>query len=61
MKVLHNGVLIHQDVEVTGPTRASPFEPENEGPTGPLMLQGDHGPVAFRNIRIRQLADAAAE
>jgi hypothetical protein len=23
-----------------------------EAATGPLMLQGDHGPVAFRNIKV---------
>ena len=23
-----------------------------EHPTGPLLLQGDHGPVAFRGIRV---------
>ena len=23
-----------------------------EAPTGPLMFQGDHGPVAYRNIKI---------
>jgi hypothetical protein len=28
-------------------------------PAGPLMLQGDHGPVAFRNIRIQSLAISA--
>lgn len=61
VKVLHNGVLVHENVEVTGPTRASPFEPDSEGPAGPLMLQGDHGPVAYRNIRIRPLVDAGAE
>ena len=22
---------------------------------GPILLQGDHGPVAFRNIRVRPL------
>jgi hypothetical protein len=26
-----------------------------EAPLNPLMLQGDHGPVAFRNIYIRPL------
>ena len=26
-----------------------------ERPAGPLMLQGDHGPVAFRNVRIKLL------
>jgi sugar phosphate isomerase/epimerase len=46
--VVHNGVLVHRDIEVTGPTRASAFE--DEKPLGPLMLQGDHGPVAYRNI-----------
>lgn len=49
LEVIHNGILIHQDVEVTGPTRSSAFQ--DEQPSGPLMLQGDHGPVAFRNIR----------
>lgn len=51
VKVIHNGVLIHENVEVTGPTRAAHFN--DEKPTGPLMLQGDHGPVAYRNIRLR--------
>lgn len=49
-KVVHNGVLVHRDVELTGPTRASAYN--DEQPLGPLMLQGDHGPVAYRNIRI---------
>jgi len=47
-KVAHNDVVIHEDVELTGPTRASAYN--DEKPTGPLMLQGDHGPVAYRNI-----------
>ena len=49
-KVMHNGMLIHADVELTGPTRASAWN--DEKPAGPIMLQGDHGPVAYRNIRI---------
>jgi sugar phosphate isomerase/epimerase len=49
-KVVHNGIDVHFDVELSGPTRASVFN--DEKPTGPLMLQGDHGPVAYRNIRI---------
>jgi hypothetical protein len=55
VKVVHNGKVIHENVEVTGPTRASTFN--DEKPTGPLMLQGDHGPVAYRNLRIRPLAE----
>ncbi|MEP6668313.1 MAG: DUF1080 domain-containing protein [Chthoniobacter sp.] len=50
LKVVHNGVTIHENVEVTGPTNAAAFA--DEKPLGPLMLQGDHGPVAFRNLRI---------
>ncbi len=49
IRVELNGVTIHEDVELTGPTRAAAFD--NEAAVGPLMLQGDHGAVAFRNIR----------
>ncbi|WP_338868144.1 family 16 glycoside hydrolase [Spirosoma sp. SC4-14] len=49
LRVELNGVVIHEDVELTGPTRAAGFDDEKA--MGPLMLQGDHGPVAFRNIR----------
>ena len=51
MKVIHNGVLVHENVEVTGPTNAAAYA--DEKPTGPVMLQGDHGPVAFRNLRVK--------
>lgn len=44
-----NGVTIHEDVELLGPTRGSASE---EKAVGPLRLQGDHGAVAFRNITI---------
>lgn len=50
VKVLHNGEVIHEDVEVTGPTRSPGFH--DEAPVGPIMVQGDHGPVAYRNIRL---------
>jgi len=43
-----NGTRVQENAEVTGPTRASAFDDETD--MGPLMLQGDHGPVAFRNI-----------
>ena len=51
VKVLHNGVLIHENVELTGPTRGSLFE--DEASAGPLRLQGDHGPIAYRNLWIK--------
>ncbi|TAK22556.1 MAG: DUF1080 domain-containing protein [Chloroflexota bacterium] len=52
-RVLFNGTLIHRDVECTGPTRGS-WKPIDVA-RGPLRLQGDHGPVAYRNVRMRQL------
>lgn len=53
LEVRLNGVLVQKNEEVTGPTRASWFEDEKR--TGPLMLQGDHGPIAYRNVRIVRL------
>jgi predicted neuraminidase len=51
LRVVHNGVLVHENVAVDGPTRASMEYPE--APTNPLMIQGDHGPVALRNVCYR--------
>ncbi len=53
LRVLYNGVAVQENVEVDGPTRAAMDIPE--AALNPLMLQGDHGPVAFRNIYIRPL------
>lgn len=55
LRVVHNGLSVQKTVEVDGPTRASMDHPE--AATNPLMLQGDHGPVAFRNIYIRPLRE----
>lgn len=52
-KVFHNGILIHDNVELLGPTRAG--LPEQA--TGPLRIQGDHGPIAYRNVRIFRLPE----
>lgn len=46
-----NGYLVQENVEVTGPTRSAFFN--DEKPTGPFMIQGDHGPVAFRNLKYK--------
>jgi len=51
VKVLLNGQVIHEDVEVASPTGHAWHTKET--PTGPLFLQADHGPVAFRKIRLR--------
>jgi len=51
LSIILNGVLIHENVELTGPTRGSLVD--NEVPKGPLRFQGDHGNVAFRNIKYK--------
>ncbi len=51
-----NGVVVQENVDVTGPTRAAAFS--DEVPTGPLLIQGDHGPVALRNIQYKRYADS---
>ncbi|TFG47428.1 MAG: DUF1080 domain-containing protein [Candidatus Brocadiia bacterium] len=53
VKVVHNGRLIHENVEMTGPTRGSKYTDEKHA--GPLMIQGDHGPVAYRSVWIEPL------
>ncbi len=55
VRVLHNGQLVQQNVEVEGGTRA--HMQLDEAPLNPLMLQGDHGPVAFKNIYWRPLRE----
>lgn len=49
-----NGKLLHEDLEMPGPTPAG--VKGKEAPTGPLMFQGDHGPVAYRKIKITTLS-----
>ncbi|MEY4541585.1 MAG: hypothetical protein RLZZ306_3342 [Bacteroidota bacterium] len=46
--VILNGVLIHQNVELLGVTRGAISE--QEVTKAPLMIQGDHGEVALKNI-----------
>lgn len=46
--VRHNGVLIHDDVELTRPTPGGPLSEERSA--GPLYLQNHGNPVRFRNI-----------
>lgn len=53
--VVLNGIKIHDHVEVPLPT-GGPIE-NNEKSTGQLMIQGDHGAVAFRNIRYKVMRD----
>ncbi len=48
-----NGQLIHENVELQHPTGANWVK--KEVANGPFMLQSDHGPTAFRNVKIREV------
>jgi Domain of Unknown Function (DUF1080) len=50
LKVELNGVLIQDNIELAGPTPGALGN--DEVALGPLRLQGNHGSVAFRNIKI---------
>jgi len=58
LTMFHNGVLVHDNVELVGPTThrtTLPYKPHSE--IGSLRLQ-DHGhPVRFRNIWYRPIAE----
>jgi hypothetical protein len=53
--VMLNGTQIHKRVELKWPTGHA-WNTQPEVPRGPLLLQGDHGSVAFRNVRVQPLA-----
>lgn len=50
LKVELNGVTIQENVELFGPTRGAMSGEEKA--TGPIRIQGDHGAVAFRNMKV---------
>ena len=50
--VYQNDILLHEDAEIQGPTGIQYEQYKGEVPKGPIVLQGDHGPVQFRNVWI---------
>ena len=53
---LHNGVLVQDNVELTGPTGHHMRPPYTSGPEKlPLSLQDHNHPVRYRNIWLREL------
>ncbi len=48
-----NGKKVQDNLEVHSPTGGNWHDKEKT--TGPILLQGDHGPVAFRNLKARHL------
>jgi hypothetical protein len=57
-KVSVNGVVVQENVQVTGPTRGA--TERDERATGPLVVEGAHGPLAMRNIRYKSYTGAIA-
>jgi len=56
--VLHNGVLVQNNVELTGPTGWINRLPYEAHPyRTPIALQDHHNPVRFRNIWVRELGN----
>ncbi|MEE8306936.1 MAG: family 16 glycoside hydrolase, partial [Gammaproteobacteria bacterium] len=58
--VLHNGVLIQNNVSIQGPTvfvGAPSYEAHG---AAPIRLQDHRNPVSFRNIWVRRLSDLAS-
>jgi hypothetical protein len=54
VKVVLNDKVIHENVDVPTPTGHA--WRDKEVAEGPLLLQADHGPVAFRKVRVRPIS-----
>jgi hypothetical protein len=52
VKATLNGQVIHENQELETPTGHN--YKNKEMTSGPLLLQGDHGPVAFRNVTVKE-------
>lgn len=50
-----NGQLVQQNVTTSGHTQSAPFE--GDAKTGPIAIQGDHGPIAIRSYKVTPLED----
>jgi len=53
IKIILNGAVIHENLEMKGPTPGGVDGKEKS--KGPIMFQGNHGPVSYRNIKITPL------
>ena len=58
VRVIHNGQLIQENVEVPHASGAN-WE-RKQHPQGPIIIQGDYGPIAIRNVRVRDWQEADA-
>ena len=53
LRVMLNGVPVQENFRITAPTVSHLDIPE--AAANPIMLQGDHGPVAYRNIYVKEI------
>jgi len=53
LRVELNGQVLHENLVMEKQTPGGVIG--REAPTGPLMFQGNHGPVAYRNIIVKQM------
>lgn len=60
VKVTLNGKEVQNNVELLYPT-GSAWRKVKEVPEGPILLQGDHGPVAFRAVKARAWAGPSSK
>ncbi|MCK4294980.1 MAG: DUF1080 domain-containing protein, partial [Planctomycetes bacterium] len=51
VRVVHNGVVIQENQEV--PHASGTNWDRKQYPQGPIIFQGDYGPIALRNVRVR--------
>lgn len=58
LKIELNGITVHENVEVSGPTRGSMTA--EDVALGPLRFQGDHGALAIRNILVNNFDKKSA-
>jgi hypothetical protein len=58
VRVLHNGLSVQEYVEIEGPPRVHMSHPEAS--ENPLMPQGNHEPIAFRNVHVRPYARSSS-
>ncbi len=52
VKVVHNGLVIQENVEV--PYACGPNWDRRQYPQGSIIIQGDYGPIAVRNVCVRR-------
>jgi hypothetical protein len=52
VRVVHNGLVIQEDAELAWANGTNWDRPQR--PRGPVIIQGDYGPIAIRNATVRE-------